>query len=285
MKEFSKYRSVLWLLPVYFLAACSDPSGSGSEQGSEAIVERTPQGPTVDQVRVARLTEAVINAIPTSEEVEALMDEMGKEYQMELLNPIEHVSKYQLVSDKAINLGIYLCDLGYISSFNQTQELIFYVNCSKKLSEGIGVNEVVDPQTLENLELHMDNQDSLQAIIHRIYNQTYAFLDQTDRLNTATLMITGGWIEGLYIAMQLIDLKDPHLEMIENLIKQQEVYDQLMELLGNFREDPAAEELYARLKDLGPAFKKINAEGEDQQEALAALKEKITALRNDCIAF
>jgi len=264
--------------------SCGGSDNQKEKKTEKEEVIEMPDPKQVDMVKVGKLSEAIITSIPSSPEVEQLFNEMGMEYQMELLNPYDHVSKYQLISDKAINLGIYLCDLGYISAFDQTQELMLYINSTKTLSEGIGVSEVISEKDIENLELNMDNEDSLQTIIRRIYDQTYVFLDENNRLSTATLLVAGGWIEGLYIASQIVNIEDPHPQMIHNIIKQRVVYEQLIELLGNFEQDPAAYKIRNELKEVGPVLYRIQQHG-DNKTALLELRAKITALRTECIIY
>jgi hypothetical protein len=264
-----------------FLTGCGEASTSSNE---EAITnEIMPKRDAIKHSeRLNELTKKIIAAIPEASVVEGVLDRAQATYNMELLNPLENAGKYQLSSKKAGNLGVYLCDLGYISSFHQTQELILYIKTTKRLAESLGVQEVVDEETMENLELNLDNQDSLLSIIRGIYDDTYAFLKERNRLSTTALLVSGGWVEGLHLAMQLLNPESPDDKMVIELEKQYQTYLVVMQLLNSFEETETAA-LRQQLEVLNPTMEQI-AQGTITQEQLLLLRAGIYRIRTALIA-
>jgi hypothetical protein len=272
------------LFMLVFLAACG--MGNDSETDTETAADTSASAAAIEHAvdgdEVNRLTSAIIASIPTTQLVEQVIEETEQTYDLALINPLEHAGKYQLSTKMATNLGVYLCDLGYISSFHQPQELILYINAAKKLAEGIGVHELIDEETMENLELNMDNQDSLLTIIRRIYHETYAFLEETNRLSTSALLVGGGWVEGLYLAMQIVDTEAPNEKVLEALKGQYATYQTLQKLLANFS-TAETQSLYKNLQRLDTTMQTVG-EGTPSKIDLEGLKSDITAIRAELVA-
>jgi len=67
----------------------------------------------------------VINNLPPPSEIPYLLQGTGAEFNQSLLNDRNKVDKYSTISDKAaLNLGVYTTDIGYLSSYEKTQEAI-----------------------------------------------------------------------------------------------------------------------------------------------------------------
>jgi hypothetical protein len=78
------------------------------------------------------------------------------------------------------------------------------MNCAKKMSEGIGVSDVFDEETIERMEMNINDKDSILEIISELYWKTDGFLKELNRENISALIICGGWIEGMHIGSRII---------------------------------------------------------------------------------
>ena len=75
--------------------------------------------------------EEVIYNIPSPSEIPYLLQATGAEFNQSLLNPRTKVDQYASRTDKAaLNLGVYAADIGYLSSYDKTQEAIDYLKFS-----------------------------------------------------------------------------------------------------------------------------------------------------------
>jgi hypothetical protein len=157
----------------------------------------------VDSKR-ALLMESIIRSSPTIGETSEIFAALGNNFNREYLNDIKNVSNYTTLKDQGINLGVYLADIAYITTFEQSQEVLFYMNCAKKMSEGIGVSDVFDEETIERMEMNINDKDSILEIISELYWKTDGFLKELNRENISALIICGGWIEGMHIGSRII---------------------------------------------------------------------------------
>jgi hypothetical protein len=99
-----------------------------------------------------------------------------------------------------LNFGVYGADLSYVSLFGQTQASMQYMGVSKKLADELGILGFINQGIMERLEKNVTNRDSAMQIITEGFLTANEHLKEAGRPETAVLIISGGWIEGLYIA-------------------------------------------------------------------------------------
>jgi len=106
--------------------------------------------------------------------------------------------------DMALKLGILGADLGYLNMYEKTGNAIDVLSSIKKLSDGINVGHFFDFETIKRLSLNRSNLDSLFLLSNNSYNQIDKFLREEGRGQLSALMLTGVWIEGQYLATQVL---------------------------------------------------------------------------------
>jgi hypothetical protein len=106
--------------------------------------------------------------------------------------------------DKALKLGILGADLGYLNMYEKTGTSIDVLSSIKKLADGINVGQYFDFETIKRLSLNRSNLDSLFLLSNNAYNEIDKFLREKGRGQLSALMITGVWIEGQYLATQVL---------------------------------------------------------------------------------
>ena len=274
--------SLIFLL----MTSCVDSDNSKEiDDGANEMDEIVENLDVIDSKR-AILVESIIRSSPTIAESGQIFTEIGTDFNRSFLNDIKNIANYVTIKDQGINLGIYLSDLGYITAFDQTQEIIFYMNCAKKMSEGIGVSDVFNEETIERMEMNINDKDSIVNLIAEMYWKTDAFLKELGRENISAMIICGGWVEGMYIGTQLMDDNPESNLLYEKMISQQGNLGKILALLETFEGDEKILFYKERLKDIQTHFINIdsdNSEGvtADQKEELKLLAEKIESLRQE----
>ncbi len=211
-----------------FMSACAT-DGSKKDKGPDLSVE-FGQDELEDLTRVKQ----IFYALPSPLETAMLIKASGATYNEELLNPVDNVSNYITNRSMALNLGIYTTDLSYASLFDQTQATIKYMATAKKLAEGLGVLDAIDNNTLQRLEDNINNRDVIMDIISETFMNSSSFLKENDREAVAAVMLVGGWLEGLYIALNLVDEKNlDKSKLVERIIDQKLSLDVVMMLLDD----------------------------------------------------
>ena len=207
------------------------------------------------QVSEETMTDIVEN-ISSPVEMAALIKSLGVEFSKEYLAPTNDVDKLNTSFKQAFNLGIYGCDLGYLNMYNKTSTVLDYISVIKDLADDIKVGQFFDFATLKRLATNNSNLDSLMDISVRSFNLMDSYLRDNSRGNLSTLIITGVWIEGLYLATQVAS-KSPHPDLKERIGEQKITLEKLLLLLKNYQKDPQFAELITYFEDLENLYKEI----------------------------
>ena len=240
------------VLVIAFAAGCSE--NPGNSKGHSVDDDDTTELPesNIEQVKT------IFYMLPSPIETASLLHKAGAEYDGTILNPIENVNKYELTGKKALNLGVYGADLSYASVFDQSQEVLFYISACKKLSDGLGLEKAFDPQTISRMEENINDKDSLLHLISDSYLLADTYLQENDRSNFSALIISGGWIEGLYIAT-LVYKNNPNEAILKRISEQKFSLSHLIEIVQPYKDDYAdIEKVYYDLKELENVFNKIS---------------------------
>ena len=200
--------------------------------------------------------------LPSPFETATLFQEAGAGYDAGTTNPVENVNNYSTNTQKALNLGVYGADLSYANIFDQSQESMFYMNCSKKLSDGLGITAAFDAETMERIEENMNNRDSLMIIINDAFWITDAHLKENGQNHLSALIITGGWIEGLYLGTAALNKDAPDDKLMQRIADQKYSLNNLVELLGSY-DNAEVDDVAQKIRTLQMVYDKIEESDEE----------------------
>ena len=230
-----------------FLSACG-----GDPPPQDTL--KTGAGTDSTQAERVRKTKNIFHSIPSPMETAGLLKKAGAEYDKDILNDVKHVDNYTSASKQALNLGIYGADLSYASVFNNTQESMLYTACAQNLAKRLDVANAFGQETVDRMEANRNDRDSLLNIISETYWSVDGYLKENGRDNVSALMIAGGWVEGLYIAIQVCKQHDTP-ELRQRIADQQRPLSQLIELMATYStDDPAVAGVKGDLDALAALF-------------------------------
>lgn len=285
--------------PLYFfllasfmlvLASCSKPgenkSGNSKEfdEANESLKEQI---------------EGLTYNIPPPSEIPYLLQATGAEFNPALVNNREKVDQYITHNDKAaLNLGVYAADIGYLTSYDKTQQAIDYLAACKTLSEDLGLIGTFDTEVLEKFEQNISNKDSLTHLIDRTIKESEKFLKDGSRNKLSSLVVAGSFVEGLYIATGLIKSYPKNIlpEDSRNLVltpimkvvlEQKSSVSDMVKMLESADQTETVAEILADFKKLEETYKNLDIEeqiknnradlvlSDKNLEGITALTEKI----------
>ena len=276
MNKITLVKATLSLTIAVAVAACTS---SNTDKNDASMKADTSKAINKEKSSKAK---KVFSSIPEPIETTKLLKDAGAKYNATYLNPIENASKYSSVKAKALNLGIYGSDLSFISLFDQTQESMLYLKCTNTLASGLGINGAFDENTTSRIQTNMDKKDSLLAIISQSFWTADNFLVDNGQPGTSSLIVAGGWIEGLYIATRVAS--DTKNETIATQIGQQKTsLGNLIDLLDNSKtENAGVVEMIKSLTELKKVFDGItDTKLTDGQ--LKQISDKAAEIRNSII--
>ncbi|MCW3785122.1 hypothetical protein [Plebeiibacterium sediminum] len=198
----------------------------------------------------------VIQNISSPVEMAALIKKSGVEFSQKILNKPEKIKDYNTSFKRALNLGVLSADLGYINTFDKNTIVVSYLLAIKELSEGIKVGQFFDFNSLKQLATNSNNLDSLMEISVNSFNKMDSYLREQKRSNVSTLIVTGAWIEGLYIAGSVIQATKNE-ELINRIGEQKDIIDILLIILNNYSNDPNFAEMVTRMEQIKQAYANV----------------------------
>lgn len=178
----------------------------------------------------------IIQSIPTPVEMASLLKSNGATYDAAILNTTDNASKYNTNYSKALNIGIYSADLGYINIYEKTFSAVNYLSTVKGLADDIKVGQFFDFETLKRFASNNNNYDSLLYVSTDNFNKMDAFLREQKRGELSVLMISGAWLEGLYIATQ-VNKQVKTKELKERIGYEKINLDNILVILNAYKQD------------------------------------------------
>ncbi|HEU5291434.1 MAG TPA: hypothetical protein VFU05_12380 [Cyclobacteriaceae bacterium] len=249
------------------LGSCGSSSGDNKDSKEFKEAEDSLQEQIKD----------VIYNIPSPTEIPYLLQATGAEYNQSLVNPRSKVDQYASRNDKAaLNLGIYAADIGYLTSYEKTQESIDYLNACKTLAENLGVIGTFDVNILKRFEANISNRDSLKNLLNETVAQTERFLKDDSRNKLAALVISGSFVEGLHISTSLINSYPKNLlpddarnqiltPIMQVVLNQKKSVTDLLKMLTAVEQTDPVSTMVADLQDLEKAYTALNIEEQIHQ--------------------
>ena len=160
-----------------------------------------------------------------------------------LLNPTDNAEKYLSSYKRAINYGIYGVDMAYIAYYGNKQDLYDYYSTAGKLAENLGIQETFEKFT-DRFQDNYDNKDSIMAIVDQAYAETDKFLRTNSRLQIASFILAGSFLESLYIGSGLMKDQErdgKYKSSYDKIYEQKLVLNNLADLFTQFKDKDAAE--------------------------------------------
>ncbi len=172
------------------------------------------------------------------------------------LNPANNDKNYTDSKSKSINFGIYSCDLSYCSIFEIGSEALKYFKTVKVMGDQIGVSTAIKPEVLKRLESNVGSPDSLALITDDVYFSSFEALEDSKQGPTLALVVAGGWLESIYIAVNLAKYEEKSA-VIERLADQKYTLENLIEFLKKHEADANVAAVKVDFEGLLAEFNKI----------------------------
>lgn len=193
--------------------------------------------------------------VPSPKEMFQFIRQVGSKNnkRTDVLNSPDRAKTYAEPKAKAINFGIYSCDLTYCSIFEIGTEALKYFKVVKQLGDEIGVSTSIKADMVKRLEKNMGNPDSLVEIADDMYFSSFETLQNGQQGNTLALVVAGGYIEGLYIATNLIKY-EKNSPAVERIAGEKFTLENIIDFMKKYEGDAAVKEVIGKLTELKVAF-------------------------------
>lgn len=195
-------------------------------------------------------------SIPAPIEMADMIKDAGFSFDKAMLNSVDKVAKYVDEENRAINLGIYAADLSYSTVFEQKQESVNYLAAAKTLASALGIEAAMDEKFMERVQKNQNNKDSLLSYVTLSYQNVNAYLKEGKRTDVSALIVSGAWLETLYLSTQYAGKKGEKA-MKQRVAEQTYSLDQLVSYLNLFATSDRVNHLKEDLTRLQAIYKDV----------------------------
>lgn len=246
-------------------------------------------------------------SIPSPIQTAFLIKKSGASFDRAIISDIKNSSLQTTKFSKSLNLGVYGADIGYVTLYGQSQSAIDIIAICRNMSADLGVSNAFNPELMANIEKNIENKDKMLSLITEAYFQGDAFLKSSESHDISTLIIAGGWVEGLYLATKVMET-NPNVELKNRIAEQKNSVSNLIKMVNSNVKINSEEgkEFVALFNDLSNAFNKVeftytyekpvtdatnkvtkinsSSKVEMSPEVLKDISEKVAKLRNAIVS-
>lgn len=260
---------LLIILPFLFLLSCNSRQNNLHDNNVD------PEEITSIALQKAK---AIYYSLPTPIETAMVLENTNTDFSDKYLLPISNVDYYETSYSQAIALGIYISDLSYCSMYSQNQEALEYLSTSKKLIQKLGLINIITDSVVKKVEKNIGDSADILNIISEQYLQVNAYLDENNMNNISTLIILGGYIESLHIAIKVAESEqNPNPQLYQIILEQKIPLKDIIELMSLFDKDTYITEKLKEFEELNKIYQK--ASNPLNKDDFTKLNKKVTQIR------
>jgi len=198
----------------------------------------------------------ILQSIPSPLELSLLIQKIGTDYNRASLSDPTRVANYNNSFRQSLSLGVYSTDLGYANLYGKNQDVLDFLNSVKELADNLNIGQFFDYNTIKKLAQSSSNLDSLLRITQQNFEKINVHLQDQKREHLSILILTGGWIEGLYLS-SLVYEKTKNPQLREKIGEQKVALEQILLVLDIYKTKPNFGVLIDDLKELQKIYNRV----------------------------
>jgi hypothetical protein len=233
------------LLLIFFVSICFSCRNSSNKKG-EFVFPEADSVPVSESEKLSPEAIADISRnISSPVEIANLLQMLEVPFSQNYLASSIDANKQSTNFDKALNM------------YEKTGSSLDVLSSIRKLAEDIKVGQFFDFETIKRLSLNKSNLDSLLYISINSYTKIDNYLRNNDRGQLSALMIIGVWIEGQYLATQVLS-QYPDTILRDRIGEQKIILNDLLLLVSPYcNRDSEFTSLCKDLQDIKDKYRDI----------------------------
>ncbi len=228
------------------LSSCENSNTNQTIDNTDTIVDTTEN-----------IKSEVIFQVPSPDEFISLLKNSKTNFKANITAPEK--TNFVEPAKQKLNLGVYAADMAYLATFNKFQETVRYFSKVKSMSDQLGITNAIEKSTFDRLENNITNVDSISAITNNSFYNVIDHLQQNDDGLTLAYISTGGWIESMYIAFQLINKFDEKNPIVQRIASQKVVLENLLGMLETLKDKSETEAIRNNLTSIQAIMNQITS--------------------------
>jgi hypothetical protein len=152
-------------------------------------------------------------------------------------NDVSNVEKYLTKDIQSLNLGVFISDYAFNSKVNGNKNNEQYLQAILELFKSLGAEDAVDMDVFMELADAMDSgEDSIVSQMDEQVTEIFNTLEEKGFGNELSLIMIGGWIEGVFLASELEPYSDGGA-IVSGISDQKFALEQIISFSENFASD------------------------------------------------
>ena len=251
----SLFTNLFLMLFVFGATSCSSNSDEDNSQEAVEVVS--------EELVKETSNDNVFYQVPTPNELFAVLKNSDAPFNKEILNDVSNSGNYLTKYSKALNFGVYTADLAYATSQGSFEDAASLFQAVKSLSKDLEIENAIDQIIFERLKKNLENAnaDSLFYLSNETYYNAFSYLEENDRQDVLGMIAVGGWIEGLYIILNLEPYSE-NSEICQRIADQKLTLENLLIFISNVENN----KLVDLLSDLSKIEEIFNQEAENSND-------------------
>lgn len=252
------------LLAIFMLNGCKQPAESPGDQFEYEELNTSEK----------EIAEVLYSMYLPTDMVD-IFERSGTNFDPDVPAPLDDITLYQDPEQLAVMLGIYGVDIAYMKLLGQTQAAAVYYGAIETLSGRLGIPEEIFLESSSRLEEYFNHQDSLVSVIENIYRETDQFFRENGRENLAALSLVGGWLEAMYIGVNIFEADSGNQVMAERILQQKFSLNSIYVILSNHQESLSVKKTLLMLRKLRKTFEDVEIKFQKEGFSVDTTQKKI----------
>ncbi len=267
------------IIGIYMLTSCARTQTTTNLEDidvSDSIAEIDTKAEDLNKSRT------ILYTLPAPIEMASIIKETGVNFDDQLLAQLSKSQSYSSNLKMALNLGIYATDMSVSGMFNQSQRMVDYLNTLKGMTQRLGIIKVFDEDVLAKLERSDLSRQEALNVISEVYMNTNQYLTENNRRNVATMVMAGAWVEGLYLALNLLNPDKLNSDIVERIVAQKLSLATLMNIIDGMNANDSDKDLtyiHSRLEIISQLYDGVSIQSNGRISAMTDADTKTTTIK------
>ncbi|HZH86564.1 MAG TPA: hypothetical protein VFD77_04555 [Brumimicrobium sp.] len=207
------------------------------------------------------LKNEIVYSIPSPNEQYDLLRSLSEAVDPSIVNKLSNSSNYVKADKKALNFGVYLSDAAYLMRFEQGKKVfIDYLSTLDKLGQEIDITKVYGEELLNEVEKVGADSEKLFDISAKNYITIYDQLIENEKGVELSLILSGAWIETMYILFNSAGEYNENYEIEEYIVDQRYVLENLKGFIESYSSDERIQPVLDYFSEINKVYEMMDCE-------------------------
>jgi hypothetical protein len=203
------------------------------------------------------LTDEVLEGILSPVEISAIIKDKKIAYSEDFILPKDIAERVKNENRKALLLGMLSVDLAYLNLNHQIKTHLDNLKTIHRLSNELDADLNFDFQILRNMIADKIDDQHLNFILVENYHNINNHFLQRNRRDLSISLVTGAWIESLYLACR-VNKQTDNVLLRDRIADQKDILASLNNTIKNHVDENFFKLLYEDLYSLEQAYKPVD---------------------------